>query len=96
MFRVLRRLGVTEASAEDALQDVFFVAWRRRSDFEGRAALRTWLYGIALRVARDYRRQRDRRARERMRSSSPIAAWTRRHAQPKTAPCASSTPGSSA
>ena len=64
MFRVLRRLGVSEVSVEDALQDVFLVAWRRREDFEGRAAHRTWLYGIALRVARDYRRQQDREKRE--------------------------------
>jgi RNA polymerase sigma-70 factor (ECF subfamily) len=64
MFRVLRRLGVPEASSEDAVQDVFLTAWRKRLEFEGRSTQRTWLYGIALRIARDYRHQRDRRARE--------------------------------
>ena len=40
-------------------------AWRvlgRLGEFEGRSSLRTWIYGIALRCASDYRR-RDRRGR---------------------------------
>jgi RNA polymerase sigma-70 factor (ECF subfamily) len=65
IFRVLRRLGVPEGAAPDALQDVFLVAWRKHADFEGRSTTRTWLCGIALRVARNYRRERDRRVRER-------------------------------
>jgi len=64
VFRLLRRLGVSESAAADALQDVFVVAWRRHQEFEGRSSARTWLCGIALRVARDYRRERDRRLRE--------------------------------
>lgn len=64
VFRLLRRLGVAEAAAPDALQDVFVVAWRKHAEFEGRSSARTWLCGIALRVARDYRRERDRRLRE--------------------------------
>lgn len=57
VWRALRRLGVVEGSVDDAVQDVFIVAFRRLGDFEGRSSLRTWLYGIALRVARDYRRR---------------------------------------
>jgi RNA polymerase sigma-70 factor (ECF subfamily) len=64
VFRLLRRLGVSESAAADALQDVFVVAWRKHQEFEGRSSPRTWLCGIALRVARDYRRERDRRLRE--------------------------------
>jgi RNA polymerase sigma-70 factor, ECF subfamily len=52
----LRRLGVPEASIEDAVQDVFLVVHRRLADFEGRSSIKTWLYGIVLRVAKDYRR----------------------------------------
>lgn len=52
----LRRLGVPEPNIEDAVQDVFLVAHRRMADFEGRSSIKTWLYGIVLRVAKDYRR----------------------------------------
>ncbi len=52
----LRRLGVPESNIEDAVQDVFLVAHRRMADFEGRSSIKTWLYGIVLRVAKDYRR----------------------------------------
>ncbi len=61
VWRGLRRLGVTEESIEDAMQDVFVVAHRRIDDFEGRSSVKSWLYGIALRVAKDYRRARKRR-----------------------------------
>lgn len=59
VWRTLARLGVPHAALEDALQDVFIVLHRRRNDFEGRASVRTWLYGIAIRIGR--------RARERQR-----------------------------
>lgn len=58
----LRRLGVPESSIEDAVQDVFLVAHRRLADFEGRSSTKTWLYGIVLRVAKDYRRSQVRHA----------------------------------
>jgi RNA polymerase sigma-70 factor (ECF subfamily) len=55
--QTLRYLGVAEALLMDAVQDVFLVALRRRADFEGRSSLRTWLYGICVRVAHDQRRR---------------------------------------
>lgn len=58
VFRALRALGVTDASLDDAVQDVFLVVHRRLGDFEGRSLITTWLYGIARRVAADYRRKR--------------------------------------
>lgn len=58
--RSVQRFGVPEASAEDVAQDVFLVAQRRFSGFEGRSTTRTWLFGIARRVAKDHRRSRDR------------------------------------
>jgi RNA polymerase sigma-70 factor (ECF subfamily) len=60
VWRGLRRLGVPESSVEDAVQDVFLVAHRRLADFEGRSTAKAWLYGILLRVAKDYRRARTR------------------------------------
>jgi len=40
----------------DAGQKVFLVAHRRLAMFDGRSTVKTWLCGIALRVASDYRR----------------------------------------
>lgn len=56
VWRGLRRLGVAEAQVEDAAQDVFITLHRRLSDFEGRSALSTWIFGITLGIARNYRR----------------------------------------
>lgn len=58
VWRVARRLGVPEAALDDAVQEVFLVAHRRRESFEGRATVRSWLYGIVRRVARDHRATR--------------------------------------
>jgi RNA polymerase sigma-70 factor (ECF subfamily) len=54
-WRVLRRFGVPEALLHDAAQDVFIVVHRRLGSFEGRSTVKTWIFGIARRVARDYR-----------------------------------------
>jgi RNA polymerase sigma-70 factor (ECF subfamily) len=61
VFRVLRGMGVPDGFVEDALQDVFMVVLRRLPEFDGRHALRTWLFEIALRVASDHRRKHKRR-----------------------------------
>jgi RNA polymerase sigma-70 factor (ECF subfamily) len=55
VWRCLRSLGVHDAQLDDALQDVFVVVQRRLPEFDGAAQLRTWLYAIALRIARKYR-----------------------------------------
>jgi len=57
VWRVLRTLGVTETQIEDAVQDVFVVVHRRLCEWEGRAAITTWLFAIARRVASAYRRR---------------------------------------
>jgi RNA polymerase sigma-70 factor, ECF subfamily len=57
VWRSLRRLGVPEASVDDALQDVFVVVHRRLGEFGGRSSLKTWLFGIAARVTSDHRRR---------------------------------------
>jgi len=63
VWRGLKRLGVDEASIEDAVQDVFVIVHRRLPQFEQRSSLKTWVYGIAVRVASDYRRSEQRRSR---------------------------------
>ena len=64
VWRSLRRLGVAEAHLADATQDVFVVVHRALPRFEGRSGLRTWLFGIVLRVASQWRRKTRRRATE--------------------------------
>ena len=56
-WRVLRRLGVREAEVDDLVQEVFVVIHRKLPEFEGRSSIRTWIYGICVRVASDHRRR---------------------------------------
>jgi RNA polymerase sigma-70 factor (ECF subfamily) len=61
VWRNLRRLGVTEAEADDKAQEVFVIAHRRFGEFEDRGhGPRAWLFQIVLRVASDARRHRRR------------------------------------
>jgi len=61
VWRAAKRLGVASSHQDDVVQEVFVVVHRRLSSFEGRSSLRTWLFGITIRVVRDYRKSRARR-----------------------------------
>lgn len=57
VWRTLRRLGLPAAAAEDAAQDTFVIFHRKLGDVRPGAA-KSFLFGIARRVASDHRRAR--------------------------------------
>lgn len=57
VWRSARRLGAPPHALDDAVQEVFLVAYRKLPEFLGRSRLKTWLFGITLRVVRAHRRR---------------------------------------
>ncbi|MFK7991408.1 MAG: RNA polymerase sigma factor [Sandaracinaceae bacterium] len=57
VFNTLRRLGIPLRDMEDVAHDVFVVVHAKLADFEDGRPVRPWLFGIAFRVASDYRRK---------------------------------------
>jgi RNA polymerase sigma-70 factor, ECF subfamily len=57
------RMLASPFEADDAVQETFIKAWRGFDRFEGRSALRSWLYSIATNVCLDMLSGRERRAR---------------------------------
>ncbi len=62
VWQSARRLGVSEAAADDVVQQTFVVVHRRLLDFEGRSSLRTWIFSVLLRVVREHRRSMRRKS----------------------------------
>lgn len=60
-WRVLRHLGLPEAALRDASQELWLVVYRRLASFDQGCHPRSWLFGIAVNVARNHRRSESRR-----------------------------------
>jgi RNA polymerase sigma-70 factor, ECF subfamily len=56
VWNTLRRLGVRECDVEDLTHDVFVLVHRQIGTYDTTRPIRPWLFGIARRVAADYRR----------------------------------------
>lgn len=69
VWRVCYRFMGTAQDTEDMTQEVFFKAYRKLSQFEGRSSLSTWLYRIAVTTCLNEKRRRSRRPTV---SSTPI------------------------
>lgn len=57
VWRALLALGVPAKDVEDASQQVFLVVYRRLKDVDPAGPVRAFVYGVCLRVARDFRRR---------------------------------------
>ena len=53
---VARQLGVEEGQVDDVTHDVFLIVHRRLREFDGRASMRAWLYGIVRRIVMHHHR----------------------------------------
>jgi RNA polymerase sigma-70 factor, ECF subfamily len=69
VWRATRRLGIDAGDIDDVVQEVFVVAHRKLSGFEGRSQLKTWLFKILVRVVRHHFRARARKPGHRVANS---------------------------
>jgi RNA polymerase sigma-70 factor (ECF subfamily) len=63
VWRAACRLGVDASDADDVVQEVFLTAHRRLLEFQGRASVKTWLFGILHNMVQHYRRSHARKRR---------------------------------
>ena len=73
----VRRLGVSSASMDDVVQEVFIVIHSRLHTVQHPEALRSWIYGVARRTVSGYHRAR------RVKEASGAALAVEPSAQPR-------------
>jgi RNA polymerase sigma-70 factor, ECF subfamily len=56
LLRAVRRLGVAETDVEDVAQEVLLIMHRKADQYDPRCSMRGWMFGIATRLASDYRK----------------------------------------
>jgi RNA polymerase sigma-70 factor (ECF subfamily) len=74
VFAVIRRILRCDDAANDATQDALLLVHRHRDQFRGEAAVRTWLYRIAVTTALGALRKA-RRSRERLVTDAVPLGW---------------------
>lgn len=60
LARVLQRLTGRRDLAEDLVQEVFLIVWKRRDEIQDQVGIRTWLYRVAVNVVRHRHRSENR------------------------------------
>jgi RNA polymerase sigma-70 factor (ECF subfamily) len=58
VYSLVARMIGSQSEAEDLLQDVFFLAFRKLDSFKGDSAFSTWLYRLAVNHCLDYLRSK--------------------------------------
>ena len=74
VYAVIRRILRSDDAANDATQDALLLVHRHRAQFRGDAALRTWLYRIAVTTALGALRKA-RRSREQLTADLAPLGW---------------------
>jgi RNA polymerase sigma-70 factor (ECF subfamily) len=82
VWHTVRRFGVVPALTDDAVQDTFIAAYRRFDELAMPTA-KAWLYGIARRIASNYRRTDFRAVRRRAAMAAATTDSTERAATPE-------------
>lgn len=72
VWNSLRRLDVPERDVEDLCQEVFVTAYENLDDYDPSRPIQPWLFGIAFRLASDYREKAS-HAREKLTEPDPPA-----------------------
>jgi RNA polymerase sigma-70 factor (ECF subfamily) len=62
LFNLAWRMCGTRADAEDLLQEIFLLAFRKLPDFRGDSSVGTWLYRLAMNRCLDHLKSRQTRA----------------------------------
>jgi RNA polymerase sigma factor (sigma-70 family) len=71
IFALAMHLSGSESEADDITQDVFFRAYEKLADFEGRSEFFTWVYRLTVNRSLDARRARTRRSESSIEQDDP-------------------------
>lgn len=82
VWQAVRRFGVVPPQTDDAVQDTFITAYRRY-DEHAMPSAKAWLYGIARRIASNYRRADFRRVRRHAAVATSVSDPGERPASPE-------------